>query len=68
MRSRTPVFFRALATGLRVSRGNHWLIERRTEDGKELKFDTEKLGITDITEEANRHSRLLTRKADLGIK
>jgi large subunit ribosomal protein L53 len=35
-------------------------------DGKEMKLDTEKIGIKDIMEEVDRHSRLLKRKADLG--
>jgi large subunit ribosomal protein L53 len=36
-----------------------------TEDGKELHLDTEKLGIKDVMEEINRHSRGLNRQADL---
>lgn len=36
-----------------------------TEDGKEMHLDTEKLGIKDIMEEVDRHSRGLNRKADL---
>ncbi len=31
-----------------------------------MKLDTEKIGIKDIMEEVDRHSRLLKRKADLG--
>jgi len=34
-------------------------------DGKELHLDTEKLGIKDVMEEINRHSRGLNRQADL---
>lgn len=35
-------------------------------DGKEMNLDTEKIGIKDIMEEVDRHSRVLKRKADLG--
>ena len=35
------------------------------EDGKELTLDTEKLNFKDITEEVDRHSRGLARKAEL---
>lgn len=35
------------------------------EDGKEMQLDTEKLTINDVTEEVDRHSRMLNRKADL---
>ncbi|KAA6415429.1 MAG: ribosomal protein L44 [Lasallia pustulata] len=34
-------------------------------DGKEMQLDTEKLTINDVTEEVDRHSRMLNRKADL---
>ncbi|KXJ91974.1 39S ribosomal protein L53/MRP-L53-domain-containing protein [Microdochium bolleyi] len=37
----------------------------RTEDGKELKLDSEKLGIKDIMEEVERHSRALQKQASL---
>ena len=37
-----------------------------TEDGKEMSLDTEKMGINDVVEEVDRHSRMLNRKADLG--
>jgi len=36
-----------------------------TEDGKEMQFDTEKLSITDVAEEVDRHSRKLNREAEL---
>jgi large subunit ribosomal protein L53 len=35
------------------------------EDGKELKLESEKLGIKGIIEEVDRHSRVLQKKADL---
>ncbi|KAI4154435.1 MAG: hypothetical protein LQ340_001688 [Diploschistes diacapsis] len=35
------------------------------QDGKEMMLDTEKLGFKDITEEVDRHSRMLARKAEL---
>lgn len=33
-----------------------------TEDGKEVKLDTSKMGISDVVEECDRHSRTLQRK------
>jgi large subunit ribosomal protein L53 len=36
-----------------------------TEDGKELTLDLEKMRITDVTEEVDRHSRILARKEEL---
>ena len=35
------------------------------EDGKEMQLDTEKLTINDVTEEVDRHSRMLNRQANL---
>ncbi len=35
------------------------------EDGKQLKLDAEKLGIKGVTEEVNRHSRILSRQEEL---
>lgn len=32
------------------------------EDGKEVKLDTSKMGISDVVEECDRHSRTLQRK------
>lgn len=37
----------------------------RTEDGKEMKFQSEKLNINSVIEEMDRHSRILARKDDL---
>ena len=37
----------------------------REEDGKEMKLDTDNLSFQDVTEEVDRHSRLLSRKAEL---
>jgi len=37
----------------------------RTEDGKEIKFETSTMGIKDLVEEVDRHSRLLARKDEL---
>ena len=37
----------------------------KKEDGKEMKLDTEKLGIKGIVEEVDRHSRALQKQADL---
>ena len=34
-------------------------------DGKEMVLDAEKLGINDVMEEVDRHSRMLNRKAEL---
>jgi large subunit ribosomal protein L53 len=50
--------------------GDGWMGERirltsGTEDGKELTLDLEKMRITDVTEEVNRHSRILARKEEL---
>ena len=42
-----------------------WLIRDLLEDGKEMELDTEKLGIKDVMEEVDRHSRLLNRQAEL---
>lgn len=39
--------------------------ESTTGDGKEMMLDTEKLGIKDVMEEVDRHSRVLNRKAEL---
>ena len=36
-----------------------------TEDGKELKLELEKMRITEVMEEVDRHSRLLARKEEL---
>lgn len=36
-----------------------------TEDGKEMKLDLEKLKIQEVTEEVNRHSRMLNRQEEL---
>lgn len=35
------------------------------DDGKEMKLDAEKLGIKDVIEEVDRHSRLLNRANEL---
>ena len=35
------------------------------EDGKEMKLDTEKLGIKGVQEEVDRHSRILARQEEL---
>ena len=35
------------------------------EDGKEMKLDAEKLGIKGVIEEVDRHSRFLSRQAEL---
>lgn len=35
------------------------------EDGKEMKLDTEKLGIKGTQEEVDRHSRILARQEEL---
>jgi len=35
------------------------------EDGKEMQLDTEKLGIKDVMEEVDRHSRILHRQEEL---
>jgi len=34
-------------------------------DGKEMKLDTDKLSLTDVMEEVDRHSRVLNRQAEL---
>jgi hypothetical protein len=36
-----------------------------TEDGKEMKLDCESMGIKNIIEEVDRHSRMLQKEADL---
>lgn len=36
-----------------------------TEDGKEMRLDAEKLGIKGVVEEVDRHSRILSRQAEL---
>lgn len=38
---------------------------RGAEDGKNIKLETSKMGIKDLVEEMDRHSRLLGRKEDL---
>ena len=35
------------------------------EDGKEMQLDTEKLKISDVEQEIDRHSRVLNRQAEL---
>lgn len=35
------------------------------EDGKEMKLDSEKLGIKGVMEEVDRHSRILARQEEL---
>jgi large subunit ribosomal protein L53 len=35
------------------------------EDGKQMKLDTEKLGIKGVAEEVDRHSRILSRQEEL---
>jgi large subunit ribosomal protein L53 len=35
------------------------------EDGKEMKLDTEKLGMKGVSEEVDRHSRILSRQEEL---
>lgn len=35
------------------------------EDGREIKLETSKMGIKDLVEEMDRHSRLLARKEEL---
>lgn len=40
-------------------------LQLKFKDGKEMTLDTEKLGIKDIIEEVNRHSRILKRQEDL---
>jgi large subunit ribosomal protein L53 len=35
------------------------------EDGKEMKLDLDKMRITEVVEEVDRHSRLLARKEEL---
>lgn len=38
---------------------------RSAEDGKEMKLNTEELGIKGVTEEVDRHSRMLARQEEL---
>ena len=52
-------------TELRPGHGNDWLTLSDAEDGKEMLLDTEKLGINDVAEEVDRHSRMLNRQAEL---
>ncbi|KAE8447637.1 hypothetical protein EG329_010608 [Mollisiaceae sp. DMI_Dod_QoI] len=40
-------------------------VELKFKDGKEMKLDTEKLGIKGVTEEVDRHSRILARQEEL---
>ncbi|CAG8982648.1 hypothetical protein HYALB_00006044 [Hymenoscyphus albidus] len=41
------------------------LVEVKFKDGKEMRLDAEKLGIKGVVEEVDRHSRILTRQAEL---
>ncbi|MCJ1338792.1 39S ribosomal protein L44, mitochondrial [Bachmanniomyces sp. S44760] len=41
------------------------VLKLKFKDGKEMELDTEKLGIKDVMEEVDRHSRGLNRLADL---
>ncbi|KUJ23999.1 mitochondrial ribosomal protein L44 [Mollisia scopiformis] len=40
-------------------------VELKFKDGKEMKLDAEKLGIKGVTEEVDRHSRILARQEEL---
>lgn len=42
--------------------GGNKMANMSVEDGKEVKLDTSKMGITDVVEECDRHSRTLQRK------
>lgn len=39
--------------------------DKRAEDGKELRLELEKMRITEVMEEVDRHSRQLARKEEL---
>jgi len=41
------------------------LLSVKFKDGKELTLDLKKMRITDVTEEVDRHSRILARKEEL---
>ncbi|KAH8602594.1 mitochondrial ribosomal protein L44 [Bisporella sp. PMI_857] len=41
-------------------------VEVKFKDGKQMKLDTELLGIKGVTEEVDRHSRMLSRQEALG--
>jgi large subunit ribosomal protein L53 len=43
---------------------DHWLTSH-TEDGKEMRLDLDKMRITQVVEELDRHSRQLARKEEL---
>jgi hypothetical protein len=43
---------------------DHWLTNH-TEDGKEMQLDLDKMRITQVVEELDRHSRQLARKEEL---
>ncbi|KAH8657641.1 mitochondrial ribosomal protein L44 [Tricladium varicosporioides] len=40
-------------------------VQLKFRDGKEMKLDTEKLGIKGVMEEVDRHSRILSRQEEL---
>ncbi|KAH6671455.1 mitochondrial ribosomal protein L44 [Halenospora varia] len=40
-------------------------VQLKFKDGKEMKLDTEKLGIKGVMEEVDRHSRILSRQEEL---
>lgn len=67
------VKFSTSIRGDRTNSGNqsHWKAAKsaeltcHTEDGKEMKLDSEKLGIKGVVEEVDRHSRILARNDEL---
>ena len=62
-----------LFAAIAANSGNqsHWKAAKsaeltcHTEDGKEMKLDSEKLGIKGVVEEVDRHSRILARNDEL---
>lgn len=58
---REPIICALLGIGLNQKFADLYF----TEDGKEMKLDTEKLGIKGVQEEVDRHSRILSRQEEL---